>query len=69
MEERLQHQSMAEFPTTVLDALASGQINRLKIQSTNQTWLTLTESSPQQRAYLQALACESLTANATLPPP
>ncbi len=37
MEERLRHQSLAESPATVLDALASSQINRLKIQSTNQT--------------------------------
>ena len=68
MEERLRQQSLAESPATVLDALASSQINRLKIQSTNQTWLTLTESSPQQRAYLQALDCESLIANTTLQP-
>ena len=68
MEERLRLESLAESPATVLDALASRQIHRLKIQSTNQTWLTLTESSPEQRAYLQALDCESLIANTTLQP-
>ena len=66
MEERLRLESLAESPATGLDALASRQIHRLKIQSTNQTWLTLTESSPEQRAYLQALDCESLIANTTL---
>jgi len=48
--------------------LASSQIHRLKIQSTNHTGLTRTESSPEQRAYLQALDCESLIANTTLQP-
>ena len=68
MEERLRLESLAESPATGLDALASRQIHRLKIQSTNQTWLTLTESSPEQRAYRQALDCESLIANTTLQP-
>ncbi len=68
MEERLRLESLAESPATILDALASSQIHRLKIQSTNHTGLTLTESSPEQSAYLQALDCESLIANTTLQP-
>ena len=51
-----------------INGQAPRQIHRLKIQSTNQTWLILTESSPEQRTYRQALDCESLIANTTLQP-
>jgi len=68
MEERLRHESLAESPATILDALASSQIHRWKIQSTNHTGFTRTESSPEQRAYLQALGCQALIANPTLQP-
>ena len=68
IEERLRHQQRSESPTTVFEALASGQINRLRIKTTGQTRLTLTEPSDLQRTYLQALDCESVVANSTLQP-
>ena len=68
LEERLRHQERSESPTTVFEALASGQINRLRIKTTGQTRLTLTEPSDLQRTYLQALDCESVVANSTLQP-
>lgn len=43
IEERLRHQERSESPTTVFESLASGQINRLRVNTTGQTQLTLTE--------------------------
>ena len=50
LEEQLRQHHRSESPTTVLRELASSQINRLRIQSTGQTRLTLTEPSPLQRS-------------------
>ena len=41
-------------------ALASSQINQLRVKSTNQTRLTITEPTPRQRAYVSALQCDAV---------
>ena len=66
LEERLRQHHRSESPTTVLRELASSQINRLRIQSTGQTRLTLTEPSPLQRSYVAALDCEAVLADAAV---
>lgn len=63
MEERLRRQGRAESPVTVLNALRSGQINRLRVRSTDQTRLSLTEPSALQRTYVTALGCEMVLAD------
>ena len=68
MEERLRQHGRAESPATVLQALASVQINRLRIKSTQQTRLTLTEPSDLQRTYVAALDCAPVLADTTVQP-
>ncbi len=68
IEERLRHHERSESPTTVFQALASGQINRLRIKTTGSTRLTLTEPSDMQRTYLEALDCEFVVASFTCQP-
>ncbi len=53
-------------PSTVLKALASSQINRLRVRSTDQTRLTITEPTPRQRAYVSALQCDAVLADRTM---
>ncbi len=55
-----------EPPETVLRALASSQMNRLRIQSTEQTRITLTEPAPVQRLYLAELECEQVVVPSTV---
>ena len=52
--------SRPKSPSTVLKALASSQINRLRVKSTDQTRLTITEPTPNQRAYVSALQCDAI---------
>ena len=68
MEERLRQQGRGESPTTVLQALASMQMNRLRIQSTGQTRLTLTEPSDLHRTYVTALDCTAVLDDSTVRP-
>ena len=66
MEERLRQHHRTESPETVLRELASSQMNRLRIQSTGQTRITLTEPAPVQRRYLTDLECEQVVAPSTV---
>ncbi len=66
MEERLRQHHRTESPETVLRELASSQMNRLRIQSTGQTRITLTEPAPVQRLYLADLECEQVVAPSTV---
>ena len=66
MEERLRLHDQAESPPTVLKALASSQINRLRVKSTDQTRLTITEPTPLQRTYVSALQCDAVLEDRTI---
>ncbi len=66
MEERFPRQGRGDSPTTVPQVLASVQINRLRIQSTGQTRLTLTEPSDLQRTYVTALDWAAILDDSTV---
>ena len=66
LAERLRQHHRTESPEPVLRALASNQMNRLRIQSTGQTRIPLTEPAPVQRRYLADLEGEHVVAPSTV---
>ena len=67
-EERLRQPGRAESPATVLQALDSVQLNRLRIKPTQPTRLILTEPSDPHRTYVAALDCVPVLAATTVQP-
>lgn len=61
MEERLRQHHRPESPETVLRELASGQMNRLRIQSTGQTRITLSQPAPESVATSPLLSMSRLS--------
>ncbi len=58
IENRLRLAGIANAPPTMLETLASDQMNRIQVKSTGQTRLTMTEPTAEQRRDVAALPCE-----------
>ena len=66
VESWVRQHHRTESPETVLRALASRQMNRLRIQSTGQTRITLIELAPVHRLCLAELECEQVVGPSTV---